>query len=297
MGKCFSSCSSSSSGLDHNGKSSSETSKHSKTTLTQQITEVSPPYEKGTGYLKSDISQRDTLQSHAKLNPPLNPSPDLAKMPKASFSESKAQKLFERYKDASVDAILAEGTEKFCQDLGVNPEEFIVLVLAWKFEAPTMCRFSRDGFIKGCKAMHVDSVQGIQTKFVDLHAEVRQGSAFKDLYRFTFGFGLDQDTGQRTLPIEIAIPLWKLVFSKSQPPILERWFSFLLESEIRGISRDTWQMFLNFVETIGDDLNLYDDNEAWPSLFDDFVEYEKMKISEERERTSRQNEDEETYEV
>lgn len=279
MGKCFSSCSRSSSGLDHNGKSS-DSSKHTKTTLTtEKITDVSQPYQKGVGLPKPDISQRDTLQSHAKLTPPLNPSPDLAKMPKASFSESKAQKLFERYKDSAADAILAEGTEKFCSDLGVNPEEFIVLVLAWKFDAPTMCHFSRDGFVKGCKVMHVDSIQGIQSKFMDLRAEVLQRSAFKDLYRFTFGFGLDQESGQRTLPIDIAIPLWKVVFKDRQPPILERWCSFLIESEIRGISRDTWQMFLNFVETIGDDLSLYDDNEAWPSLFDDFVEYEKAKAS------------------
>ncbi|PIK54024.1 putative DCN1-like protein 3 [Apostichopus japonicus] len=287
MGKCFSSCSSSSSGLDHNGKSS-DSSKHPKATLTttEKTTAVSQPFPKGVGLPKPDISQRDTLQSHAKLNPTLNPSPDLAKMPKASFSDSKAQKLFERYKDPSADAILAEGTERFCSDLGVNPEEFIVLVLAWKFDAPTMCHFSREGFVRGCRAMHADSIQGIKSKFMDLQSEVLQRSAFKDLYRFTFGFGLDQDSGQRTLPIEIAMPLWKLVFSQRQPPILDRWCSFLLASEIRGISRDTWQMFLNFVETIGDNLSVYDDNEAWPSLFDDFVESEKMKATDSNEGTT-----------
>lgn len=33
-------------------------------------------------------------------------------------------------------------------------------------------------------------------------------------------------------------------------------------------------MFLNFIETVGEDFAAYDDNEAWPTLFDDFVEFE-----------------------
>ena len=37
---------------------------------------------------------------------------------------------------------------------------------------------------------------------------------------------------------------------------------------MRGIPRDTWNMFLNFVNTVGSDLTQYDDAEAWPSLFD-----------------------------
>ena len=30
-------------------------------------------------------------------------------------------------------------------------------------------------------------------------------------------------------------------------------------------------MFLHLVEAVGNDLSRYDDTEAWPSLFDDFV--------------------------
>ena len=48
---------------------------------------------------------------------------------------------------------------------------------------------------------------------------------------------------------------------------------------MRGISRDTWNMFLNFSETVGNDLSVYDEDEAWPSLFDDFVEYENDKVN------------------
>ncbi len=61
-----------------------------------------------------------------------------------------------------------------------------------------------------------------------------------------------------------------------EPPILKRWLDFLQKhaGQVRGITRDTWNMFLNFSDVVGNDLSVYDEDEAWPSLFDDFVEYE-----------------------
>lgn len=64
--------------------------------------------------------------------------------PAHKFSIKKVTELFNRYKDpSSEDLILAEGVARFCEDLSVDPTEYIVLVLAWKFKALTMCRFSR----------------------------------------------------------------------------------------------------------------------------------------------------------
>lgn len=38
-------------------------------------------------------------------------------------------------------------------------------------------------------------------------------------------------------------------------------------------------MFLNFTIAVGNDLSQYDDTEAWPSLFDDFVEFENDQLN------------------
>jgi len=71
----------------------------------------------------------------------------------------------------------------------------------------------------------------------------------------------------------MAIILWRLVFTIHTPDILNKWLYFLEQHpKIRGVPKDTWNMFLNFAETC--DITSYDDTEAWPSLFDDFVEYE-----------------------
>lgn len=215
--------------------------------------------------------------------PPLtmSASSEVRKLSSKDYSETKINSLFENYKEPNCDSILSEGIEKFCLDLDVSPEEFKVLVLAWKFGAETMCRFTRKEFISGCKALHVDSIKGIQSKFPDMLNEVKDSSEkFKDLYRFTFRFGLDNETDQRILPSDMACVLWKLVFSQQEPSILKQWLTFLeRHPNIRGIPRDTWNMFLNFTETVGDDLGCYDETEAWPSLFDDFVEYENDRLN------------------
>ncbi|RXN02022.1 hypothetical protein EOD39_3330 [Acipenser ruthenus] len=192
------------------------------------------------------------------------------------FSVHRIEELFKRYKDEQDDEILEEGMESFCDDLCVDPAEFRVLVLAWKFQAATMCKFTRKEFVEGCKAIKADSLEGIHTRFPCLLMEAKMEDKFKDLYRFTFQFGLDSDEGQRSLHREIAIALWRLVFTQNTPSILEQWLDFLTEnpSGVKGISRDTWNMFLNFSQVIGTDLSNYSEDEAWPSLFDTFVEWE-----------------------
>jgi len=193
-----------------------------------------------------------------------------------NYSESKVIALFEKYKDEHEDSILSEGIEELCIDLELKPDEFKVLVLAWKFGAEQMCRFTRQEFLLGCRALKADSLRAIQTKLPESVTQVLSDpDTFRDLYRFTYRFGLDCSCGQRILPIDMAVNLWQLVFSLNEPPILKRWLHFLEKHpQVRGVPRDTWNMFLNFISSVGSDLSQYDDTEAWPSLFDDFVEFE-----------------------
>ncbi|XP_036409193.1 DCN1-like protein 3 [Megalops cyprinoides] len=204
------------------------------------------------------------------------------------FSLPRIEELFGCYKDEQDDAILEEGMERFCNDLCVDPAEFRVLLLAWKFQAATMCKFTRKEFVEGCKAIKADSIEGICARFPCMLLEAQSEDNFKDLYRFTFQFGLDSEEGQRSLHRDIAIALWRLVFTQDTPAILECWLDFLTEnpSGVKGISRDTWNMFLNFTQVIGPDLSNYSEDEAWPSLFDTFVEWEIERRKKEAEQRS-----------
>ena len=162
-------------------------------------------------------------------------------------------------------------------DLGVDPTEFVVLLLAWKFQASQMCRFTREEFLNGCQKLRAHDPQSLKERFPSLLAEMYRERSFKELYNFTFTFGLDHSAGQRSLPIDMALPLWELVFTQRKPAILDAWFEFLRESDVRGVSRDTWSLFLPFSHSVRYGFSNYDESEAWPSLFDDFVEHELSK--------------------
>ena len=322
--------------------------------------------------------------------------------------------LFEKYFEPEQDCISADGVEKFCTDLCLPPDDFRVLLLAWHFEAETMCQFTRKEFCKGFKKLKVDSLQSLRSKIfagcsckkcasahlmsksevnsdkIDSEKDEKGNDgddqlygriypshedgpfvtdvtnnreAFKNMYKWSYRFALDLETGQRTLPLDMAMSMWQLVFSKRlsffenihpdvneiksfsvsqegfscsigihkscedtvkgndaekeiygelpdetsqnhfdpscrgkkcQPtsemdiildnlhhalPLVRSWFQFLfsLKGSLRGITRDTWDMFFTFMESVGDDGSGYNDAEAWPSLFDDFIEWLKDK--------------------
>lgn len=188
------------------------------------------------------------------------------------MSDNTLNALFEEYKDTKEDAILSEGIERLCNDLGYKPDDFAILVLAWRLDASQMCRFTKSEFIQGLQAIRADTIDEIRRRLEQIVDKLKTDlDMFKQLYRFTFRFGLEP--GHRIVSLEMAILLWQLVFTVHTPPILERWLFFLGQHpNIRGVPKDTWNMFLNFSETF--DITSYDDTEAWPSLFDDFVEYE-----------------------
>ncbi|CAG8615004.1 36254_t:CDS:10, partial [Racocetra persica] len=61
----------------------------------------------------------------------------------------KLNQIFSKYKDKEEDAILVDGMLEYCNDLHVQPEDVVMLVIAWNLEADKMCEFKRQGFING----------------------------------------------------------------------------------------------------------------------------------------------------
>lgn len=180
------------------------------------------------------------------------------------------------------------------QFLNVFFSDTVQCLLVFFYVGSSLFCVTRKEFVEGCKAIQADSLEGICSRFPCMLLDAKGEENFKDLYRFTFQFGLDAEEGQRSLQRDIAIALWRLVFTQDMPAILEHWLEFLAEnpSSIRGISRDTWNMFLNFTQAIGPDLSNYSEDEAWPSLFDTFVEWELERRKKEEEQALMAKEDE-----
>ena len=66
------------------------------------------------------------------------------------FSSKKCVAWFHEYTTPDQqDVIGPEGMEKFCEDIGVEPENIVMLSLAWKLEAAQMGYFSLAEWLKG----------------------------------------------------------------------------------------------------------------------------------------------------
>ncbi|XP_031617876.1 DCN1-like protein 3 [Contarinia nasturtii] len=229
------------------------------------------------GAIATSSTRKSTILSNGANNVHEVHSGTAAKDPNYQVSDNTVNALFEKYKDEHEDAILMEGIERLCEDLNYKPDDFAILVLAWRLDASQMCRFTKSEFIQGLHSLNADTVDGIRMRLEQTIEKLKvNAEMFKQLYRFTFRFGLEPDN--RIVLLDMAIILWRLVFTVHKPDILDRWLDYLeLHTNIRGIPKDTWNMFLNFAETC--DITAYDDTEAWPSLFDDFVEYENDRLN------------------
>lgn len=97
---------------------------------------------------------------------------------------------------------------------------------------------------------------------------------FKTIYRFTFTY--IKAEGTRSLPTESAIAYWELLLSDKFSK-LPQWNKFITEVYKKSISKDTWNMILEFSTYFESDPKLanYDLEASWPSVIDEFVDYLK----------------------
>ncbi|OQR73117.1 DCN1 protein 3-like [Tropilaelaps mercedesae] len=211
---------------------------------------------------------------------------------RCSYNLEKIASLFEKYKEPTQTIIGANGISQLCKDLEIPAEDFRILVLAWKCQAKVMCQFSRTEFIQGLSNLGADSVPSLAASLNRVASELRplgNDDQYYSLYKWVFTFApVDEDedcevtcNGQKQkqknrLSVEMASQLWAIVFQEPhRPALVDKWLEFLDANaeQIGWISRDTWNLFLVLVQRCAHDLSTYDETEAWPSLFDDFVHF------------------------
>lgn len=190
--------------------------------------------------------------------------------------------LFDKYKqigvqegaDADVDAIQGQGLIAFAEDLGVDPEDIVMLVLLWKLGSSAQFQLSRSEFTEGLATMGLDHIEKIKARLPALRQELHDSSTFKNFYDFVFEY--NKEEGQKSMACEVAIASWKMLLN-GKFKHLDLWCQFVLEHYKKAISRDTWQQFYDFQRSINKDFSNYDPDGAWPVLIDEFVEWARPK--------------------
>lgn len=98
-----------------------------------------------------------------------------------------------------------------------------------------------------------------------------------------FAFDYNKPIEQRSLPIEVARQLFPLILGGRFAHI-DLWIEFL-EGKKHAISRDTYSLLLDFARNIDYDLKNFDEeNGAWPVLLDEFVDFAKPRIAQDKDR-------------
>jgi len=188
--------------------------------------------------------------------------------PKAKIDTSKLDKTFVKY--AGSQDRIEDGMGALIKDLGVDPEDIVTLVVAWKFQSKTLGSFTKQEFVDGMTRLRCDTLEKLKEKIPQLRQEYQDESHFKDFYMFIFEYGKQE--GQKSLALDVAIELWKLVLTK-RFKFLDLWADYLRENHKLAISKDTWALLLEFSKSINEEMTNYDSEGAWPVLIDEFVAY------------------------
>ncbi|KAH7911133.1 Cullin binding-domain-containing protein [Hygrophoropsis aurantiaca] len=203
------------------------------------------------------------------------------------------------------DEITVDGTIKLCEDLNVDPEDVVLLSVAYELKSPRVGEWNKKGWVDGWRRLGCDTIDSMQTSLPNLRSKLgNDPKYFQKVYNHTFDFARSE--GQRSLATETALAFWDLLIPHGleggalahirsrdgdddvdmseegwKKEYTQWWFDFLTEKGGKGVSKDTWAMFLEFVRTIDSKFEKYEIEAAWPSTIDDFVQWAKIRISSE----------------
>jgi len=193
---------------------------------------------------------------------------------------TKIDKLFDTYLDTDSDVVgEGGGMETLFTDLGVDADDIVTLILAWQMKAQKLGEFTRQEWTEGLTYLKCDTIPKLKDRLAGLRALIVEDQSFKEFYNFVFAYGKMET--QKSLDLEMSIALWKLVL-RERFIHLDLWISYLTENRKHSVSKDEWALLLDFANAVNKEMTNYNPEEAWPVLIDDFVEWGRAKLQEEK---------------
>lgn len=219
--------------------------------------------------------------------------------------EKKLGEVWERFKDPTDPKLIKiDGTMQLCEELGIDPSsDSVLFCLAHDLGSKVTGEWEKGSWVSGWAAMpgNIDSIIGMKNRLPGLRNQLNSDPAyFKKVYMHTFDLAKAQ--GSRTLALDSALDLWTLYIppalssrpsalsrvvtpnasvattsSTSDPPQFtnddfDTWIEFQRKKG-KAVSKDTWSLFVDFIRSIDGDFKEYDEEAAWPSGIDDFVDH------------------------
>ncbi|KAI9711700.1 MAG: Scaffold-type E3 ligase [Bogoriella megaspora] len=195
-------------------------------------------------------------------------------------------KIFDKYRDdpSEPDTIGVGGTMRLFKDMNVNLEGIDSLIAAEVIGCETIGEIKRKPFVDSWSQHNCDTVPKMGS-FISTRSSSISSPTSRDLYTTVYKhtFRLALSPGQKAAPLESAIEYWRTLFGGGDSilwktktaPWLDFWIEFLETKIKKSVNRDLWDQTLVFAERVMRDESLkwYDDESAWPSVIDEFVEW------------------------
>jgi len=192
----------------------------------------------------------------------------------SAFSLSRLESLFNRYKDEE-DQIGPAEIEKYCADLEVDPEDVVMIVLAYHLKCKEMGYFAKDEFIKGFEILGCDTLDKMKAQLPKLKKDLDDTAKFQAIYKYAFQFAKEGE--QKCIGVEIAQGLLNLLLV-DRYPVAKSFVEFLKgQEQYKVLNADQWASLLEFCKLIQPDFTNYDENGAWPCILDEWVAWVKHK--------------------
>jgi hypothetical protein len=106
----------------------------------------------------------------------------------------------------------------------------------------------------------------------------------KEFFGFCFQY-LKDSINQKSLETDIVCLVLKNIMGESRSSFTHSFTKFLESSSIKCLNLDQFKMFVDFSCIVRPDFSNYDPKDAWPTVFDDYVDYmrehEFMEVSQE----------------
>ncbi|DAZ98281.1 TPA: hypothetical protein N0F65_008966 [Lagenidium giganteum] len=238
---------------------------------------TNPAYQQAHGVTGSKTHKRSTPTKRAASDPLDKASPAKKQKNHRQQALNSINELFNRFEDPeSPDHITEDGMLAFCDALGIDAQDPVMLVLSWLMDAETMCVYTREEFQKGLEALECQTIDDLKRKLPLLRKKLQSDDQFQLIYSYTFSFA--RDASQKSLPRDIALGLWELLLP-GRFELLNHWLRFVKTSYRNSISKDIWMQVLGFAKHIKADMSNFDENGAWPVLIDDFASHMQEEIA------------------
>lgn len=173
-----------------------------------------------------------------------------------------------------------EGISQLCDLLEIDPMEDIrILVLMWKLgvgkEKPQ--EVTKNEWKEGCEKLSVDSIDKLKQMLPTLDTGFLEATEFRDFYKFCFQFNCEGT--YRTIDKEIITELNPMVLKdRIDQDRIVKFKEFLNKTDDTSYERitlDQWMSFLDFSLECQDFDEYDEENSAWPTLIDDYVDFLK----------------------